>query len=437
MGKPITRNNMAGSNKRGRRRPDTPMPTTRFCNNCNTRHGAPTGKKCAVAAARANLSDDTVGSNLGAPLCEDEIQSDLGQRLSSSPVPAAVEGKKTSSIPPSSGPGSLNFLADTMAILHKNMQSMQAELVVMREDRVAAHSDSWQQLQGIHDSSRLNNVNNNAILSQSPPIVQTARQPARMQLEPISQTVTLNTLRTQEDCRRKGVAQYAELEKEAAIGDGSTGEFHDINSKRSVRSGRDRTGVDDSRRIYVKWPQEACFIGPDRSRVKYDDLTHPQWISGLITIASEECNPKIQGNMFKYLAALQQDVCDFGFLPSKGAHSLILSYIEEGKTSWDDLPMIQALRESYTLRSQSVRASTHSVPSVQTQAKIKPGNDRTRICKNYNTGACTREGSHVSNGIKYTHFCSFCNQRGSRYGHTELECKRKPNLKPVSRDDLA
>lgn len=317
------------------------------------------------------------------------------------------------------------------------MQSMQSELLIMREERQGAHSDSWQQLQGIHDNSRLNNVNTNAMLSHSPHRSHPVRQPARVQPELPPQTVTLNTLRTQEDCRRKGVSQYVDLEREASIGDGSTGDLNNINSKRSVRSGRDRTGVDDSRRIYVKWPQEACYIGADRSRVKYDDLTHPQWISGLITIASEECNPKVQINMFKYLSSLQQDVCDFGFLPSKGAHSLILSYIEEGKASWDDLPMIQALRESYTLRSQSVKASTHSVPSVHTQAKSKPGNDRTRICRNYNIGACTREGSHVSNGITYSHFCNFCNQNGSRFAHTELECKKKLSLKPVSRGELS
>ena len=158
--------------------------------------------------------------------------------------------------------------------------------------------------------------------------------------------------------------------------------------KRSVKSGRERTGGDDARRIYVKWPQEACFIGPERKRVRYDELDHPQWVSGIITIASEEPNAHIQSNMFKYLASLNQDVCDFGFEASKGAHSLILSHIEEGKATWDDLLMIQALRESYTYRSQSV--ASQATRPVCTQTQVKVGGGKVRICKNYNTGACVK-----------------------------------------------
>ena len=104
------------------------------------------------------------------------------------------------------------------------------------------------------------------------------------------------------------------------------------------------------------------------------------------------------------------------FWVSAVKRGLMLSYIEEGKALWDDLPMIQALRESY-LRSQSVRSSTNSVPSVQTQPKTKAGNERTRIGRNYNTGACTKEVSHVSHGILYSHFCSFCNQNRARHAH--------------------
>ena len=63
--------------------------------------------------------------------------------------------------------------------------------------------------------------------------------------------------------------------------------------------------------------------------------------------------------MFTYLAALQQDVCDYGFQPMRGAHAFILTQIEESKASWLDLAffvynnfiilnfIIQDLRLSY------------------------------------------------------------------------------------------
>ena len=229
-------------------------------------------------------------------------------------------------------------------------------------------------------------------------------------------------LRTQEDSRRRAAAQYVELERESSIGNIS-GELN--MAKRSVKSGRERTGGDDARCVYVKWPQEACYIGPEKKRVRFDELTHPQWVSGLISIASEESNAHIQSNMFKYLASLNQDVCDFGFEPSKGAHSLILSYIEEYKASWDDLPMIQPLRESYTYRSQSVKVASHAIRPVRTQTQVKLGSDKAKICKNYNTGACVKGASRVGNGIFYSHFCNFCHRNGSKFPHTEMECKKK------------
>lgn len=75
------------------------------------------------------------------------------------------------------------------------------------------------------------------------------------------------------------------------------------------------------------------MFSPDRKRHKYDDLSHSQWISGVTTIAAEEADPIIQKNIFKYIATLQQDVCDNWYLAGNGFHALILSYLEERKTS--------------------------------------------------------------------------------------------------------
>ena len=92
------------------------------------------------------------------------------------------------------------------------MQSMQSELQVLRQEWHVNHSDSWQQLQGIHDTSRLNNVNN-VVLSDWPPRLEQERQPTRVQPVAHPQTVTLYTLRTHEDSRRRAAAHYANLER--------------------------------------------------------------------------------------------------------------------------------------------------------------------------------------------------------------------------------
>ena len=65
--------------------------------------------------------------------------------------------------------------------------------------------------------------------------------------------------------------------------------------------------------------------------------------------------------------------------------------------------MIQALSKSYTYRSQLSKVTSHAIRPVRTQTQVKLGSDKTWICKDYNTGACVKGASHVSNGILYSH----------------------------------
>ena len=77
-------------------------------------------------------------------------------------------------------------------------------------------------------------------------------------------------------------------------------------------------GGDDYRRTYVRWPQEAAFIGPDRHRVCYE-LSHPQWLAGISSIAANESDFKVQ----RSIAVIRQYVVDLGFLPARGAHTVV------------------------------------------------------------------------------------------------------------------
>lgn len=62
----------------------------------------------------------------------------------------------------------MNFLADNLALLCQEMSSIKLELKVLRQDKESSHSDSWLQLLGAHNNSRLNNVQNKFV-SISPP----------------------------------------------------------------------------------------------------------------------------------------------------------------------------------------------------------------------------------------------------------------------------
>ena len=60
---------------------------------------------------------------------------------------------------------------------------------------------------------------------------------------------------------------------------------------RVVKSGREKTLRDDFCQVDVKWPQEACFVGADRKRVEYNELSYPQWTASNTTVAATESDP--------------------------------------------------------------------------------------------------------------------------------------------------
>ena len=108
----------------------------------------------------------------------------------------------------------------------------------------------------------------------------------------------------------------------------------------NVKSARERIGGSDHKLIYVRWPQEAVFIGPERRRIMYDDLNQTQSTAGLTAIVAQERDPLVQRNMFMYLSALFQDVSDYSIQSSCGAHDLVLGMLEESRLTWYDLPGI-------------------------------------------------------------------------------------------------
>ena len=131
--------------------------------------------------------------------------------------------------------------------------------------------------------------------------------------------------------------------------------------------------------------------------------------------------------MFWYLASILQDTCDFGFKSCLGAHALILLNLEDQILTWEDLPAIQKVRENFTNMDQASAASNRtdwSAPQTSFKARSQPSSKR-RICRGYNSGLCTKDSSHVTNGCIYDHYCSFCSQSGHRYGHLEQNCKKK------------
>ena len=115
------------------------------------------------------------------------------------------------------------------------------------------------------------------------------------------------------------------------------------------------------------------FIGPDRKRVRYDELSQGQWTASLTAIAAEEPNVAVQKNMLTYLASLLQDLCDYGFPAGGCPHALVCSFIEEGRLNWLNLSAVQKVCESYSYRAHTVG----SPDSVAVQRPKGPGTEIT------------------------------------------------------------
>ena len=211
---------------------------------------------------------------------------------------------------------------------------------------------------------------------------------------------------------------------------------HNVNT--NIKSGRDRVGNPEHSNVYICWPQQCVFIGADRKRVKYEDLTQSQWTAGLTTMAAQETNPQIQRNMFLFIASLLQDICDVGFAVGRGALALILVMMEESRLSWLDLAAVQEVRDKYCYRSVVAPNSSQPVlstsfPSTRNSKPKAVGGAQRRSCRNFNSGSCTHAASHVTGNFLYEHFCSHCALKGSKLPHPENRCRGKipPTGKPL------
>ena len=78
------------------------------------------------------------------------------------------------------------------------------------------------------------------------------------------------------------------------------------------------------------------FIGAQRKRPTYDQLTSLQWLWDFLRIRQEEQDPTVRENMIDYLMELVQDACDFTLAAAKGTHALLMHQVNDGVISWSN-----------------------------------------------------------------------------------------------------
>ena len=232
------------------------------------------------------------------------------------------------------------------------LEAIAKTLVSMREDqkKIVARLDSLERANGRPDQSRkdrtvwddLRDDSNQEVIQAPVPVASSS--PNRREAIP-----TIQQIRESAAVQEKVQDRLKQLEALAVSRFESSGteNIHVNNLFKQTKSGRERTGNEGVKRNYVPWPQEFCYIGLERKRVRYDDLTQSQWVAGLTKILGNEKDPSVCSNMSEYLGNLFQDVVDMGFTAAKGCHAVILSQMEEGNLTWAELPKIDSIRRNY------------------------------------------------------------------------------------------
>ena len=192
----------------------------------------------------------------------------------------------------------------------------------------------------------------------------------------------------------------------------------------SLKSGRFRAGVAKVK-SHVNWPQDFCVIQIGSKQPTYDELTNEQWVQGFLYCVLEEKDNDIRDNMLQYYALLMQDAIELNIQTAKRAHAAVLQEIERGRADWQQLEVLEKIKNRYTQR------------LVQNQ-KVSGTTGNTQACVHFNKGFCRLDNDHVSGGVLYQHCCSYClKETGKKFDHPLTKCLRNKSSQGVNKSDNA
>ena len=184
----------------------------------------------------------------------------------------------------------------------------------------------------------------------------------------------------------------------------------------SLKSGRFRAGVAKIK-SHVNWPQDFCVIQIGSKQPTYDDLSNEQWVQGFLFCMLEEKDHIVRDNMLQYYTLLMQDAIELNIQTAKRAHAAVLQEIERGRAGWQQLDVLEKIKNRYTQR------------LVQNQ-KPSPSAGNIQACVHFNKGFCRLDNDHVSGGVLYQHCCSYClKETGKKFDHPLSKCLRNKATK--------
>ena len=158
-----------------------------------------------------------------------------------------------------------------------------------------------------------------------------------------------------------------------------------------------------------RWPNGGLSSVTGRKKVLYDNLTISEWAAGQLSNIYLIQDPVLVKQAMLQTIQVLKDATSLPWQAVRTAYAQSMHQVEQGTLQWQDTTQWALNRIS---SSQIAMANAATLSFQQSNQKV---------CKFYNEGMCSDEGSH---GI-YKHICSFCVKSGRSLGHLESKCVNK------------
>jgi hypothetical protein len=374
-------------------------PAHKFCNRCNRKHAAPTGKrKCRLPLPTDDFADENSFGTLVDVDVDEEV---LG--AASDDASATVSEPQTT--PTDIQADTLTQILSVVSLLAGKVEATQQQVAVLQADRQSLHRSQG----AIPKNQRTGNQ------ASAPP--------------PGACMPQLDTLRSDAILSAQAAALVDNLDMGVSGSRPSfnnnfsnTGNSNPSSGNGSTKRGWARPGGDNAPKVCTPWPQDFVVGHGRRNRLLFDDLDVFQFVQGCISMIERQSDVDTMRLMLSQLRSTMRDASFHGFESARYAFGTILSMLEDGALTWaDQYQMAEERRSALIARGSAVR----DPPSRETGTGSRragaggggngrrknsgtPGHGGPRPCIYHNNGQCAQRGDHTTNGVTWKHVCRRC-----------------------------
>ena len=180
---------------------------------------------------------------------------------------------------------------------------------------------------------------------------------------------------------------------------------------------------------HASFPHQTVNRGSKKDKTGLGELTLPEYIWGFLQIlkAKDPSDPDVP-YMNHHLEMLVEDAKEFSWEMVRKWSEEVLSRISLGKLTWSNTYEIDRLqtRISHDTAGQITKSDYtkseggYKMADHVRRAKAGPP------CRLFQTGTCSHNSDHITNGYRQLHVCAYCiTNKCELHPHSQADCKTK------------